>query len=489
MLTSHLFNFRIALSQPTRSTQPKKEHNLSLHLTKTKKTIIATSLVIVILVSCFAFYPRGDADSLNTTDPTASPSSTPISNTSTSPTNNTVIYPSKVPPTLRDPLSPTVTPTPDTSWQVVTNANPVNNDTWRAIAKYAWNYFAVDTGVDSTTGLPGSSSYFSAFTDWDLGVYIQAVMDAKTIGIIDAGGDWGSSARLDKIMTFLEKRELNSTTGYPYWFYTSNGTNYNQNSDKAPGVDIVDTGRLFVALNNLKSFNSSLATRIDNLVYNTGGNRSNYAALLPSIKADAEGSYSIYAYYFVSGFASFWPNELATIPPKILNNIFASGTVKYGNVSLPVSNLLCDPLYCAVFEIKNNPVALISLAQTVYAAHETYYNITGGTYRAFGEGPSFSGDWAYEWVMNDNITWVIKINNQDSNMSPIIYTKTAFCFLSLYNTTFAKSMVSYLEVKQGEPRNGYYSGTDENGDNLPDTNLHTNAIILEAARYSIQNNK
>ena len=78
-------------------------------------------------------------------------------------------------------------------------------------------------------------------------------------------------------------------------------------------VDTVDTGRLFVALNNLINFNSSLTPRIDNIVY-IQWNRSNYTALVPSIESDSLTSTSIYAYYFDSGFASFWPNQLANVP-------------------------------------------------------------------------------------------------------------------------------------------------------------------------------
>ena len=46
-------------------------------------------------------------------------------------------------------------------------------------------------------------------------------------------------------------------------------------------VDVVDTGRLFVALNNLRNFNSTLAQRINNIVlYGQNYNRSNYAAMV-----------------------------------------------------------------------------------------------------------------------------------------------------------------------------------------------------------------
>ena len=80
-------------------------------------------------------------------------------------------------------------------------------------------------------------------------------------------------------------------------------------------ANIVDTGRLLVALSNLKAYNPAWAQRINNLVYNVNGNRSQYAALLPQVQSSGTNSISIYDYYIDSGFASFWPslNTIQTI--------------------------------------------------------------------------------------------------------------------------------------------------------------------------------
>jgi hypothetical protein len=239
---------------------------------------------------------------------------------------------------------------------------------------------------------------FPVFTDWDLGVYIQAVIDANKTGLIGNGGAWGSSARLEKVVSFLETRELNDTTGYPYWFYdATTRLDYHALSDLATDtVDVVDTGRLFVALNNLRNFNSTLATRINNIVIN---GTSNYADLVPSIARSATSN-SIYAYYVCSGFASFWPNQLANVTDTILNNIFNAGnvTTNPGNFSLPKATISCDPLLCSVFELNNTDSSrLMGLMSRVYLAHEAYYNVTR-QYVAFSEGNSPSG-FIYEYVV------------------------------------------------------------------------------------------
>ena len=61
----------------------------------------------------------------------------------------------------------------------------MNSSVWRQVAANAWNYFQPGIGVDANTGLPNSGYGVPYFTDWDLGVYIQAVMDANTTGV-----DW-----------------------------------------------------------------------------------------------------------------------------------------------------------------------------------------------------------------------------------------------------------------------------------------------------------
>ena len=461
--------------QPKEST-PKR----SFKLGKRGKVILGATLAIAILVSCFAFYPRENNTVPDIPHPsTTEPDAAPISNSTVTPTATPNPSPNIIEQII-DTIADAVT---DDSYMIVKNSQNINSTTWEKIAAYAWNYF--EKQVDPETGLPGSSGEFSAFTDWDLGVYIQAIIDAQTIGIIDKNGTSGSTTRTEKVLTFLETRDLNETTHYPYWFYTSEGENYEENSDNAPWVDVVDTGRLFVALNNLKNFDTNLETRIDNFVYNVYGNRSNYAFLVPGIKAECQSSNSIYTYFYASGFASFWPQEMANAPETVLENILSSQTIPYGNITLHKGRILTEPLFGALFDL-NSPEKIETLVQEVYSAHETFYNQTG-VYRAFGEGPSF-GDWIYEWVVYGDRMWVIKTVDQTTiEMTPVTFIKTAFCFLALNNTAFSKNMVMHLEEAFPVSYFGYHNGIDESGKKLPGgISIHTNGLILGAAKYAIQ---
>ncbi|HLN88794.1 MAG TPA: DUF3131 domain-containing protein [Candidatus Binatia bacterium] len=445
------------------------------------------------LISIFGFLPRGNntpVKPLPTDIPVASPNDTATPRATSSPT----IKPSDPFNPIRDLFngignSIATAILPPRAPGTIESAGVMNSSIWRQVARNAWNYFQPGVGVKAETGLPGSGSGVPYFTDWDLGVYIQAVIDGNITGLISSDGPWGSSARLEKVVSWLETRELNSTTLYPYWFYTSDGTNYRENSDIARGpVDGVDTGRLFVALNNLRNFNTSLAPRINDIVLHQGPyhNRTDYSPLIQSIKADCQTSVSIYAYYVYSGYAAFWP-ELTSSTTQVLNNMRAAGNVTVDGVQLPKADLLGDPLICSVFETANNS-QLSAIAHQFYLAHEGYYGDTG-QYRAFSEGGSISTHWAYEYVvLDDGRTWTILDETfHDFQIYPMIYTKIAISFLALYNTTYAYNMVVYLEKTLPEPTNGYAEGVDEAGNQLYGVGLNTNAMIVESARYAIQN--
>lgn len=456
----------------------------SFHLGNKGKVAISVALIAVILVSAFIFYPRTEQTvgvPGNTTQPMATTNATDKPNVP-----NHTNGPTPIPLSPWQPIIDTFTGK-DRSTEVVTNSQTVNNTVWKQVAAYAWNYFQPSVGLDSRTGLPASGDTVGYFTDWDLGVYLQAVIDAQKVNLTGTEGPWGSTARIDKILTFLETRELNSSH-YPYWFYQNDGTVSHDLSDQATTpYNTADIGRLLVALNNVKTFNSSFTSRIDNLVYNTYGNRSNFAAIVPSLKTESTYSTSIYSYYCIAGFASFWPSQLKDAPAKIINNIMSAKTVKTAeNITLPNSRLTEDPLLCSLFELSNNPPQLAAVANQTYSAQEAFYNATH-TYRAFGEGNTFSG-WAYEWIVYDGRTWVITNGDSEIEMNPIVYTKIAFSFLAVYNTTYARNMVTYIEDKMENPTNGYSNGINELGTLLGATGLHTNGLIISAARYAIQNN-
>jgi len=457
-------------------------------ISKKLKFSIVISLVIIVLFSFFAFLPRGNPTALpEVTDaPTASPSDTP------SPTSNTQKNPVTLTP---KPVISTVTPTPIGNKKppgVIESAQTIDNTVWQKIAEIAWRYYQPGVGTDEKTGLPWTGSGSPFITDWDIGVYIQAVIDASKLNITGASGDWGFNSRMDKVLKFLETRELNNAS-YPFWFYQStDGKVWHDASDKTTEpVDIVDTGRLFVALNNLRNYDNNLTQRVNNIVlYGQQYNRSNYAALLPSVAADGYGSTSIYAYIICSGFAGFWPDTLRGIQTKILDNIYSpsNGNVSVNGVVLPKAAITTDVLLSCIFDINNTDSRLNTLTNQVYLAHQAYYNATG-KYRAFGEGASISTDWQWEWVVfHDGRIWIaLDQNYHEISVPPFIYTKVAIGFLAMNNSSFSKSLCVYLEHSNSEPVVGFLDGVDEGGSVLNGVGSLTNGLIIGAALYAIQN--
>lgn len=350
---------------------------------------------------------------------------------------------------------------------------------WRALAENAWEYFQPGKGVDATTGLHGASINYPYFTDWDLGIYIQAIIDAERLGILSRDGVWGADARLEKILLFLESRQLTSD-GLPYvWYSSRTGGRYVD----AP-ANAWDTGKLLVALQNLKLERSDLARRIDILVYD----KVNYEPLREVV--DSWTSFAdIYYYYAARGFAGFWPERFLSLAETILNNIVSAAPVETYGVNLPGSTIACDPLLHSVFELKPD-ARLQELAKQVYLAHEARYNATG-KYVAFSEGNTglLGVSYVYEWVMFYGRPWVIHDTAySDVQITPIIYLKAAVGFLAIYDTEFARNMVGYLESNIPQPTSGYVDGVDEKGRLVATTIDKTNGLIISAARYAIENN-
>ncbi|MDR0373386.1 MAG: DUF3131 domain-containing protein [Nitrososphaerota archaeon] len=475
-----------------KATEPTNKGSKRIHLknfSKKTKILATTGFIVIILASLFVFLQTQTPQNIDTS--AATPNATKPSATS----NNKETPDSTS--THTTPKASNTSPDPDRVVKepgFLGTTQTIDPTTWRTIANFAWNYFKPSVGVDKTTGLPKSGVDAPCFTDWDLGVYIQATIDAEKIGLINRTETWGFNERINKVLDWLETRELNKANN-PYWFYRSDtGGVFRDNSDIMPDdyIDIIDTGRMFVALNNLRKYNE-YTTRVENItLHGQEYNRTNYANLIPTIKPWAEADMSIYAYYIASGFAAFWP-ELKASPGKVLDNIFSSEYIAVsGNVMLPRAAISCEPLLCAFFEIENNDPRLTTLVNMTYSAHEAHYNITG-KFRAFGEGPASptsGAGWQWEWVvLADGRTWTVLDSDQNAmNVSPMVYTKIAYSFLAIYNTNYTKNMCLFLDQPTHELVEGFGHGVDEDGKRRYGSGELTNGLILGAARYYLEHN-
>jgi len=361
---------------------------------------------------------------------------------------------------------------------------------WMAIARNAWNFFAPGVGVDPETGMPQAEVHYHEYTDWDLATYVQAIIDAEQIGLINRTGDWGANDRINKVLTGLETRTL-MPNGLPYIWYSSTTHDFTVNEAQVA----TDTGKLFVALNNLKFYDPTLQSRIDSLVYN----HTNYEPRKISVDVllgetiNGIRSPNIYDYYITRGFACFWPERFNQQAQGILDVIMSREKVEYQGVSLPKAKILSDPLLMCMFEFQENDPRIVNLTRDMYLAQEARYNATG-KYTASSEGGTgLEGiPFTYQWItLADGRMWVSQIvqqngQEQEVSMSPIIFYKAAIGLQALFNTPYTQNMVNYLTERMPFPTQGYVQGVDEDGRVLSSINLGVaNGVVVTSARYAI----
>jgi hypothetical protein len=167
------------------------------------KCLVALVIVAVVLVSSLAFLSTQSGGRDNSSQSGANSTAAPSPNANNQGGNESALSNlakliSQIAASAAGPLSPPNSRAPG----LIGSAPVVNSTVWREVAANAWAYFQPGIGVDPNTGLPyaGGATGFHYFTDWDLGVYIQAVIDAQKIGLIGTDGPWGTSTRLEKVM-------------------------------------------------------------------------------------------------------------------------------------------------------------------------------------------------------------------------------------------------------------------------------------------------
>lgn len=358
---------------------------------------------------------------------------------------------------------------------------------WKNIGQGAWSYFTPGVGVDPGTGLVRNSAGGNVFTDWDLGLYVQAIIDAEKMGILSTNGTWGSIYRLDKVLFFLEKRPLMSD-GLPYLSYYSN-----DGSNSSPIRQVAtDTGALLVALKNVENAKPELKQRIDGIVYNSTNYercRLSMDLVLSQLESGVREP-GIYDYYVTCGFTCFWPERFTNNSNRILSIITSAPKVNYSGVILPSAKITTEPLLLSIFNLANLDPKLLDLSNQSYLAQEARYNATG-KFTAFSEGGTASGVFVWEWIVTDDGRWWIvqtgDCNDVDTDLgiAPVAYFKAATGLHSVYNTAYTSDMEEYLLPKvQGY--NGFMAGVDDNGQVINAVDV-SNGLIVSAARYAIDN--
>lgn len=346
---------------------------------------------------------------------------------------------------------------------------------WEAWGTTAWNYYRPGVGINSGTGLPYATTVWHWFTDWDLSSYMTGILDAEILGLITEEGPWGSTERIDKILDFIETRQLMSD-GTAYWAYNADDLGH---TDRP--TDSSDAGRLLVALARLRQAKPQLTSRINDIVHIT----TNFQLLAADNSRWNAGGF--YAYYIAQGFRAFgWGNQpLANHALSTLDNLATGEHVDVYGVDLPKTWITSEPIfqYAIDFPYEED---LWEYASGVYEAQKRRYEETG-EFTAFSEGAyDRSPHYIYEWIVQppDN-TWTITDPSIDPlNISPVAFLKAAAAMHALYNEPYTTDLMNWL-TERTATNNGFREGVDESGRTISTLTDKTNVWIIASARYAL----
>ena len=359
---------------------------------------------------------------------------------------------------------------------------------WLEWAKIAWGYFEPGVGLSPETGIPRASRRFIGVTDWDLGGYIIAIICAELMGIIPKEGPLGADDRIEKVLHFLETRDL---TPYRLPARLYDPETLDPKGDEITNVS--DSGRLLIALHLLKKYRPDLAKRIDNIVA-----RADYARLADN-HAAWRTTAGFYKYYVAHGFKFFgfdkyYPVEKAL---KTFEEIKKGKHIDVYGVSLPVTEITSEPILHTVFELDPSE-DFTEYAYRVYLVQERRYNVTG-KFTAWSEGNTrlLDPSYVYEWIVTPSgKTWVIT----PDQITPIIFTRAAFGLHAIYDTPYTRALVKYVEERVGPQSpvrrslsfvgfledKGLLEGVREDGSIVQDLVANTQTMIIEAAYYAFR---
>jgi hypothetical protein len=344
---------------------------------------------------------------------------------------------------------------------------------WLNLASRAWDFYAPRQSLNTQTGLYAASLDWPYFTEWDLGTQIQALIEAKALGLLPDTGQWGFINRTDKLIDWLKTRPL-TYKNVPYSLYDSR----NGDPAKTDATFSIDEGNLYLALNKLSTVRPELAQDINYIIKI----RNNNAEIVPDPKAWLNST-DLYCYFIASAFKNLQFEGWTDVPSSILGTIVSQQNVTSYGVKLPQAHICTEPLVESIFELNPQDARFIWLANQIYQAHEARYNATRH-YTAFSEGNTALDNpgYVYEYVVDtDGVAWKV-----EPYTTPIAYIKVAVSFHAIFGTAYTKNLVDYINGKLPATSGAFQEGVDESGRYVYSRIDRTNKQIMSAARYVLE---
>ncbi len=364
---------------------------------------------------------------------------------------------------------------------------------WNHVAQVAWRYYQPGVGVDATSGLHYGTLDWHYITDWDTGNYLVAILDAQSLGLIPLDGTWGANYRLDKVLHYLETRQLRDGSypgtqkdGLPYCVYHSN--------DGSPATDlsrlvtdVADTGRLLVALYLVKTGIPDLATRVDAILDRVTPTGATLRSVYNSAFIQGKTLSGVYEYYYALGFNQFGFDVSSSL--TAWNNLKNGPQVNVYGQLLPRADITTEPFLNGLLEIPGLVDSTFKeYASRVLQAQAGRWQATGYL-TGWSEGADVSPTYVYEWIVHTTgetspVLW--KLIPADV---PVMYTKVAIGLHAIFGTDYTQRLVNAVLGKM-ESQYGFLEAIRESDGSIIGTPTwpiqdKTNSLILAAARYAL----
>jgi hypothetical protein len=342
---------------------------------------------------------------------------------------------------------------------------------WLELARSAWNYFQPGVGL-SNRGLNYASIGWHFLTDWDLGCYISAIIDAEVLGLIPRDGPMGADDRVRRVLNFLASRPLHSD-GVPYGVYNADTGEPGTSGPSNPS----DAGRLLISLYRLKRHRPDLSGYIEFVIERNGLLK--FASGVPNN--------GFYSYYYAHGYY-LWGAKTRQVDDALglIATLRSRKMVDAYGVKLPYVEITMEPILHSIFEL-DLPMEYFYWANLTLQAQINRYKATGKP-TAFTEGgltvPPY---YIYEWIVDIYSGRTFTVWNPSLSgisLTPIIYTKAAIGMHAIWGNNYTLMLVNYV-MKTKSP-NGFYEGVDERGNMIYLLSDKTNSLIVNAARYALE---
>ena len=392
------------------------------------------------------------------------------------------------------------TPVPNVQAAVTTD--------WNHVATVAWKYFQLSPAgaVDPNTGLEYGTLDWHYVTDWDIGNYLLAILDAQALGLIQQTGPWGATYRLNKVLSYLQTRTLRSDNGLPYWAYHS--------TDSSPGTDqsrlvtdVADTGRLLVALYVVETKRPDLAPSVNNILTRPTPTGATLHDVYNTNFIVGKTYNDLYGYYFTLGFAQFPTFFNVQSSTNAWNNLKSGPKVNVYSQLLPFTNIDSEIFLNGLLEIPNLVDSTFAdYAYRTLLAQQGRYQATGKL-TGWTEGASdVTPFYLYEWIVHTTTQppldapgytlWQLDDTIGGPSQSvinagkvPIVYTKVAIGMNALFGTPYTQTLVNAVLGKV-ETQYGFREAIRESDGSVIGTSTwpiqdKTQSFALAAARYAL----